>query len=228
VHFWADLQSVHGFCCYDDLHVCKLIAVYTASAYSAEHETSASACTRSVAALWPQWWWRLWCVDWPRLRCKLDNPSYARPGNNRRAAGAACGDDRRHRVCAKTVAEAEHLLHQSSQHQPVWRNQHLLLWQDRNTHRRRVGHVGRRTGARALVWFFLTCHLVAWCSGYRRSSHERSYPTSGPVSTGMGYTITVLKQPTRSTQPCIPPGSLNRVPALAGVKAGMSPLPGGT
>jgi len=31
----------------------------------------------------------------------------------------------------------------------------------------------------------------------------------------------------RSTQPCIPPGSLNRVPALAGLKAGMSPLPGG-
>jgi len=30
----------------------------------------------------------------------------------------------------------------------------------------------------------------------------------------------------RSTQPCIPPGSLNRVPALAGVKAGKSPLPG--
>jgi len=31
----------------------------------------------------------------------------------------------------------------------------------------------------------------------------------------------------RSTQPCIPPGSLNRVPASAGVRAGMSPLPGG-
>ena len=31
----------------------------------------------------------------------------------------------------------------------------------------------------------------------------------------------------RSTQPCIPPGSLNRVPASAGVKARMSPLPGG-
>ena len=30
-----------------------------------------------------------------------------------------------------------------------------------------------------------------------------------------------------STQTCIPPGSLNRVPASAGVKAGMSPLPGG-
>jgi len=33
--------------------------------------------------------------------------------------------------------------------------------------------------------------------------------------------------PIRSTQPCIPPGSLNRVPASAGVRAGMSPLPGG-
>ena len=32
---------------------------------------------------------------------------------------------------------------------------------------------------------------------------------------------------TRSTQPCIPPGSLNRVPASAGVRAGMSRLPGG-
>jgi len=31
----------------------------------------------------------------------------------------------------------------------------------------------------------------------------------------------------RSTQPCIASGSLNRVPASAGVKAGMLPLPGG-
>jgi len=37
----------------------------------------------------------------------------------------------------------------------------------------------------------------------------------------------VCNKPTRSTQPCIPPGSLNRVPASAGVRAGMSPLPGG-
>jgi len=29
------------------------------------------------------------------------------------------------------------------------------------------------------------------------------------------------------TQPCIPSGSLNRVPASAGVNAGKSPLPGG-
>jgi len=35
----------------------------------------------------------------------------------------------------------------------------------------------------------------------------------------------VRNQPTRSTHPCIPPGSLNRVPASAGRKAGMPPLP---
>ena len=44
------------------------------------------------------------------------------------------------------------------------------------------------------------------------------WPSSG------GYTISGCNQPTRSTQPCIPPGSLNRVLASAGVKAGMSPL----
>ena len=33
--------------------------------------------------------------------------------------------------------------------------------------------------------------------------------------------------PPRSTQPCIPSESLNRVPASAGVKAGKSPLPSG-
>ena len=32
---------------------------------------------------------------------------------------------------------------------------------------------------------------------------------------------------TRSTQPCIPLRSLNRVPASARIRAGMSPLPGG-
>jgi len=48
VHYWADLQSVHEFRCYDNIHVCKLIALYAASAYSAEREMSASACTRSM------------------------------------------------------------------------------------------------------------------------------------------------------------------------------------
>ena len=36
-----------------------------------------------------------------------------------------------------------------------------------------------------------------------------------------------FNQPPRLTQPCIPLGSLNRVPASAGVKVGKSPLPGG-
>jgi len=42
-----------------------------------------------------------------------------------------------------------------------------------------------------------------------------------------GYTISVCNKPTRSTQPYIPAGSLNRVLASAGVRAGMSLLLGG-
>jgi len=38
VHCWADLQSVHRFCCYDNTHMCKLIACYTANVYSAKCE----------------------------------------------------------------------------------------------------------------------------------------------------------------------------------------------
>ena len=49
VHYWADLQSVHGFRCYDDIHVCKLIALFTANVYSTDCEMSASACTHSMA-----------------------------------------------------------------------------------------------------------------------------------------------------------------------------------
>jgi len=51
VHYWADLQSVHGFCCYVNIHVRKLIALYmcTANAYSTECEMSASACTRCMS-----------------------------------------------------------------------------------------------------------------------------------------------------------------------------------
>ena len=40
--------------------------------------------------------------------------------------------------------------------------------------------------------------------------------------------VTSVNLVTRSTQPCIPPRALNRVPASAGVRAGMSPLPGNT
>ena len=35
------------------------------------------------------------------------------------------------------------------------------------------------------------------------------------------YTISVCNQPSWSTQPCIPPGLLNRIPASTGVRAGM-------
>ena len=47
------------------------------------------------------------------------------------------------------------------------------------------------------------------------------------VSQGSVAIDEIFDTPTRSTQPCIPPGSLNRVPASAGVTAGMLPLPGG-
>jgi len=51
VHYWADLQLVHGFRCYDNIQVCKIIVLYTANVYSAEQEMSASTCTRSMAGL---------------------------------------------------------------------------------------------------------------------------------------------------------------------------------
>jgi len=42
---------VHGFRCYDNIHVYKLIASYTANAYSSEREMIASACNRSMPAV---------------------------------------------------------------------------------------------------------------------------------------------------------------------------------
>ena len=49
VHCWTDLQSVHRFCCYDNIQVCMLIALYTANMYSTKSEMSVSACTGCVA-----------------------------------------------------------------------------------------------------------------------------------------------------------------------------------
>jgi len=68
-------------------------------------------------------------------------------------------------------------------------------------------------------------------SGVRRMNEVKARRmrlvlVNGRPSSGW-YTTSVCNKPTRSTQPCIPPGLLNRVPASAGVKAGMSPLPGG-
>ena len=68
-------------------------------------------------------------------------------------------------------------------------------------------------------------------SGVRRMNEvnaRRARLVPGWVTVfGRVYTISVCNKPTRSTQPCIPSGLLNRVPASAGVRAGMSPLPGG-
>jgi len=52
VHYWVDLQLVHGFRCYDNIHVCKLIALYTAHAYSGEFEMSANDCTHCMPGVY--------------------------------------------------------------------------------------------------------------------------------------------------------------------------------
>ena len=61
-------------------------------------------------------------------------------------------------------------------------------------------------------------------SGVRRKNEvnpRRARLVPGWVTTSSGrYTISLCNKPTRSTQSCIPPGSLNRVPASAGGKGG--------
>ena len=47
------------------------------------------------------------------------------------------------------------------------------------------------------------------------------------VSCNLGHGLRTSTAVPRLTEPCIPPGSLNRVPSSAGVKAGISALPGG-
>jgi len=67
-------------------------------------------------------------------------------------------------------------------------------------------------------------------SGVRRMNEvnaRRARLVPGWVTILGAYTISICNKPTRSTQPCIPAGSLNRVSASAGVRAGMSPLQGG-
>jgi len=49
VHCWADLQSVYGFHCCDNIHVCRLIALYIANSYSAKRKMSVSASTSCMA-----------------------------------------------------------------------------------------------------------------------------------------------------------------------------------
>jgi len=89
----------------------------------------------------------------------------------------------------------------------------------------------RRTG-----WLLM---VVAGCrtedgTSVSDRSVTRRRPSTEWTCGSVAATATLDEIPTevrllviRSTQPCIPPGSLNRVSASAGVRAGMSPLPGG-
>ena len=71
---------------------------------------------------------------------------------------------------------------------------------------------------------------VGGISRVRRTNEvkpHRAWLVLGWVTIFRRFTILVCNKPTRSTQPCIPLGSLNQLPTSAGVKAGMSPLLGG-
>ena len=63
---------------------------------------------------------------------------------------------------------------------------------------------------------------VWYLSRPRPTFWSQNFNISAAVADGPARLAT-----SRSTQPCFPPGLLNRAPASAGVKAGMSPLPGG-
>jgi len=68
------------------------------------------------------------------------------------------------------------------------------------------------------------CSYLLWVSVSVQSLFFESMSIFHPVS--FLYTRVDVSA-VRATQPCIPQGSLNRIPASAEVKAGMSPLPGG-
>jgi len=68
-------------------------------------------------------------------------------------------------------------------------------------------------------------HTVKLCDPTRKRERVRYWPKF--VTKHNTNAVFSFFTHLRSTQPCIPPESLNRVPASAGVRAGMSPLPGG-
>ena len=72
------------------------------------------------------------------------------------------------------------------------------------------------------VFFYFTFYLFWGCVLCTHPTHSPCGPAYAQTTGQPKHTMLP-----RSTQPCIPPGSLNRVPASAGVTAGMSPLPGG-
>ena len=84
-------------------------------------------------------------------------------------------------------------------------------WSRRRSVATGAGATARRRGRRA----------GSCATGYARSSPPRRHPPRD------GRSASSCQHTHRSTQPCIPPRSLNRVPASAVVRAGMSPLPSG-
>ena len=64
--------------------------------------------------------------------------------------------------------------------------------------------------------------------GPRFESHcSRLFFATAAAMCGLGHGLCTFAAVHKSTQPGIPLGSLNRVPVSAGVRAGMSALPGG-
>ena len=86
-----------------------------------------------------------------------------------------------------------------------------------------VIHYTQGQDARWLAHAIVVSGVVTWMKLTHIGPSEYQ---DGWLSSGW-YTVSVCNQPTRSTQPYIPTGLLNRVPASAGVRAGMSPLLGG-
>jgi len=60
------------------------------------------------------------------------------------------------------------------------------------------------------------------------STSGRHTVVNATVICSLGHGLRTFTTMPRSTQPCIPPGSLNGVLASAKIKAGMSPLSGGS
>ena len=77
------------------------------------------------------------------------------------------------------------------------------------------------------TWRHISRTGCCWLSGLTTPQPALSSPRHEPAThhTAGACLLLLSVGCLRSTQPCIPPGSLNRVPVSAGVRAGMSPPP---
>jgi len=110
----------------------------------------------------------------------------------------------------------------------VGRSRLLARWP--GTHSRIVSWIQQAAQTVLGVYLKRTCLRVTSASSalgvlsdYALYKPTHSLTHSLTSTSGRGRSL----QCTRSTQPCTPSGSLNRVPASAGARAEMSPLPGG-